>query len=437
MVRRRHRSPPPRTRWCERPRRHGEHARPDPRRTLAPFVMSERLAVYVDGLFGRGGQAGAPRVTTNFEGYPFLLFACEVGRHADALVFLGRHAPPERGLDFELPARAELVPLPYYPSQRDLVAVIRSVPGTLARMWRALAHVDTLWIFGPYPFSVALAVMAMLRRRRAVLGVRQDTMAYFRSRLPGRWATPLLAPLWFTDQAYRLLSRRLPTTVVGPWLEERYGGPRKGLLAMTVSLIRRHDVALAPAERDWSGPVELLAVGRVEPEKNPALLVDAMAELERSAPGRYVLTWAGDGRLVAAMRERAARLGLSERVRFVGYVPVGEALARLYARTHMFVHVSLTEGMPQVLVEAAAFGLPIVATDVGGVAAGIGREAALLVPPRDRPALVRAIRRMDADEELRRGCAASAVRFARATTIEAESARVACFVLGAGTREGR
>jgi hypothetical protein len=398
--------------------------------------VSERLAVYVDDLFGRGENAGEPRVLTSFEGYPFLLFVCEVGRHADALVFLGRHAPLERGLDLELPAKAELVPLPYYPSLRNLAAVIRSVPGTLARMWRALAHVETLWIFGPYPFSVALALMAILRRRRAVLGVRQDTMAYFRSRLPGRWATPVLAPLWLTDQAYRLLSRRLPTTVVGPWLEERYGGPRDGLLAMTVSLMRARDVALAPAERDWSEPIELLAVGRVEPEKNPALLVDAMAELERLAQGRYVLTWAGDGRLVAAMRERAARLGLSERIRFIGYVPLGDALWRLYARAHMFVHVSLTEGMPQVLIEAAAFGLPIVATDVGGVAAGIGREAALLVPPRDRQALVRAIRRMDADAELRRRCAAIALRFARATTLEAESARVACFVLSAGSSGG-
>jgi glycosyltransferase involved in cell wall biosynthesis len=274
--------------------------------------------------------------------------------------------------------------------------------------------------------------MALARRRRAVLGVRQDTMSYFRSRLPGRWALPILAPMWLTDRAYRLLSRRLPTTVVGRWLEQRYGGPREGVLAMTVSLMRARDIAEAPADRDWSGPVELLTVGRVEPEKNPTLLLDTIAELERAAPGRYRLTWAGEGRLIEAMRERAAALGLSDQVRFVGHVPMGDGLRELYAAAHMFVHVSLTEGMPQVLIEAAAAGLPIVATDVGGVAAGIGRKAALLVPPRDRAALVQAISRLDTDAELRRRCAADALRFARATTLETEAARVARFVLASG-----
>jgi glycosyltransferase involved in cell wall biosynthesis len=199
---------------------------------------------------------------------------------------------------------------------------------------------------------------------------------------------------------------------------------------MTVSLMRARDLADAPADRDWSGTVELLTVGRVEPEKNPTLLLETMAELDHSAPGRYRLTWAGDGGLIEAMREHAAALGLSDQVRFVGYVPMGDGLRGLYAGAHMFVHVSLTEGMPQVLIEAAAAGLPIVATDVGGVAAGIGREAALLVPPRDRAALVQAISRLDADAELRRRCAAAALRFARATTLETEAARVARFVLG-------
>jgi glycosyltransferase involved in cell wall biosynthesis len=393
--------------------------------------VTERLGIYIDGPFGADERAVTCRVFTNFECFPFLSFASAVGRHADALLFLGRHAPPERGLDFELPAEARLIPLPYYPSQRDLGAFLRSVPRTLVSMWRALSLVDTVWIFGPYPLSVALAVMAIVRRRRAVLGVRQDTMPYFRSRLPGRWAAPLLVPLWLTELAYRLLALRLPTTVVGHWLERRYGGPRQGLLAMTVSLMRARDIAPRPPERDWSGPIELLTVGRVEPEKNPELLVDAMAELERSSPGTYRLTWAGEGRLLQPARARAARLGIADLVRFVGYVPMGDALWDLYARAHLFVHVSLTEGMPQVLIEAAASGLPIVATDVGGVASGLGRDRALLVPPRDLPALVGAIRRLHADPDLRRRCAENALRMARRTTLETESARVARFVLAA------
>lgn len=392
--------------------------------------MSQRLGLYVDGLFRTTAAAGDGRVLTNFESFPFLGFACEVGRHAEHLVLFGRAAPADRDVDFELPAHATLVALPYYPSQRHLGHLARATPRTLTRMWRGVADVDVVWIFGPHPLAVAFAVMARLRGRRVVLGVRQDTMRYFRSRLPGRWATPLLAPLWLTDRVYRVLARRMPTTVVGRWLEEHYDGPRRDLLAMTVSLMRSGDVVAAPSRRDWSGEIELLTVGRIEPEKNPRLLLEAIADLERADPGRYRLRWVGTGRLLTVMRERARELGIDGRVSFEGYVPFGPRLRELYVSAHLFVHVSLTEGLPQVLLEAAASGLPIVATDVGGVAGGLaGGEAGLLVPPNDRAALVHAIRRMTKEEHLRRRYAERALGQARASTLDVEAERVAAFVL--------
>lgn len=392
--------------------------------------MNERLGLYMDGLFRTAGDPRGQRVLTNFEGFPFLSFACEVSRRAGSLTVFGRAAPPDRVVDFELPADVELVALPYYPSLAHLGRLALAAPATLARMWRGLERVDTVWIFGPHPLALAFALMAAGRGRRVVLGVRQDTMRYFRSRLPARWAAPLLVPVWLMDRAFRLLARRMPTTVVGRWLEQGYGGPRPELLTMTVSLMRAGDVVAKPPSRDWSGRIEMLTVGRVEAEKNPGLLLDALAELEREDPGRYHLTWAGTGRLLEVMRRRAAARGLAERVSFVGYLPFGPQLRELYLQAHLFVHVSLTEGMPQVLGEAGSCGLPIVATDVGGVAAGLaGGEAGLLVPPADQAALVHAIRRMTREPELRLRCAGRALDLARASTLEAEADEVARFVL--------
>ena len=86
----------------------------------------------------------------------------------------------------------------------------------------------------------------------------------------------------------------------------------------------------------------------------------------------------------------------------LGYVPVGDGLLEHYRRSPCFLHVSLTEGMPQVLIEAFASGLPVVATDVGGVRDAV-QDAALLIGPADAAAAVAAVRRVAGEPELRAG----------------------------------
>lgn len=209
------------------------------------------------------------------------------------------------------------------------------------------------------------------------------------------------------------------------------------MLPITVSLVRAADVVAEAPARAWDGPVSLLTVGRLEREKNPLLLVDALAELERTEPGRYRLTWVGRGPLEAAVVRRADELGVRDRITLRGYVTFGEELFALYKRASMFVHVSLTEGVPQVIVEALACGTPVVATDVGGVGAAFGAPgAALLVPPADREALVDAIRLVVSDEEAREARVRRGIELVRALTLEAESERVARFIAREASAQG-
>jgi glycosyltransferase involved in cell wall biosynthesis len=331
-----------------------------------------------------------------------------------------------------------LVALPWYPSLADTGRVAQASVQTIARLWRGLERVDVVWVFGPHPYALVLALLALLRRRRVVLGVRQDTMAYFRSRLRRRVSAPLLAPLWVLAHLWRGLARILPTTVVGPELERGYGGPRSGLLAMVVSLVRVADVRSAVATRSDGRVVSLLTVGRIEPEKHPLLLVEALAELIGGDDREWRLTWAGTGRLSEAVRRRADELGISQALELPGFVAPGEALLARYHAADLLVHVAVTEGLPQVLLEALATGTPVVATAVGSVAATLEHGAAgWLVPPRDRDALVRTIREAadDAQERLKR--ARRGLAIAREHALEPEAARVARWLAGAAPDGGR
>jgi glycosyltransferase involved in cell wall biosynthesis len=393
-----------------------------------------RLGIYLDADYRIVDTRDGQQVAVHPADFALVrLFLLEVGAHFDSLVLVGRaDRQGELGEYISMPPTVEFVELPYYRTLTQLGAVAAATGGTTRQMWRALEQLDAIWVFGPHPFSLMLVALAKLRRKEVVLGVRQDTPAYFRARLPSRMWAPAMAGVHALDASYRLLSRTFKTVVVGPAIARRYGGPRPKLLPLiSDSVVPAGDISDGTGSRDWSGPLELLTVGRIDPEKNPLLLVEALADLERQEPGRYRLVWVGDGPLADEVTERAAALGISDRLQLLGWVPFGPELLALYRRAHMFVHVSFTEGVPRVITEALAFAAPIVATDVGGVRDALDDgNAGLLVPVDDREALVAAIRTLADDAELRERLVHRGLELARERTLEAQAALVADFIRG-------
>jgi glycosyltransferase involved in cell wall biosynthesis len=389
-----------------------------------------RLGIYNDGPFSVVDTAEGPRVAPDPADLPFLTFACHVGSKFESIVLFGRVGrPADRGELLLLPDGVALAALPYYENLLRLRQVARAIPGTAIGFWRGLSRMDVVWVFGPHPFAFLLVGLALLRRKQVVLGVRQDTVAYFRERLPNsRWKPALLlVQAW--NAGFRGLARFMRTTVVGTELARSYRGRRSSPLSMTVSLVRDAELVDRPPDRRWSGALELITVGRIDQEKNPLLLVEALAALERERPRRYRLTWAGTGPLEAAVRRRAAQLGVNARIDLLGFVPFGPELLERYRRAHVFVHVSLTEGVPAVLIEALASGTPIVATAVGGVPAALddGR-AGILVPPNDLDALVSALLTITDDGDRRDKLVEHGLELARTLTLDAQTARVARFI---------
>lgn len=144
----------------------------------------------------------------------------------------------------------------------------------------------------------------------------------------------------------------------------------------------------------------ILALGRLHPVKDFPLLLRAAARL-RAAGVPFRLFLGGEGPEGERLAREARTLGLRGRVRLLGGVAPALTPA-LYRRVDLFVLSSRSEGLPVVLLEAMATGLPVVATRVGGVPECVGDgETGLLVPPGDPEALAGALRRLLVDPERR------------------------------------
>jgi len=141
---------------------------------------------------------------------------------------------------------------------------------------------------------------------------------------------------------------------------------------------------------------QLISVGRLKAPKDFETLLDALALLDGLSFEAIVV---GDGPDLEHLEARSRRLGLVDRVTFAGEQPdVPERLAR----ADCFVLSSVSEGLPISVLEAMAAGLPVVASDVGGVHELVGEGVTgSLVPPRDPEALAAALRPVLADAGLR------------------------------------
>ncbi|ULO05815.1 glycosyltransferase family 1 protein [Paenibacillus sp. 19GGS1-52] len=135
-----------------------------------------------------------------------------------------------------------------------------------------------------------------------------------------------------------------------------------------------------------TAPLLLLYVGRIAPEKDISTLALTMQKLPESMQSQVHWLIVGDGPLLPELRAQAP-----SNVTFTGYKH-GEELAELYASADLFVFPSSTETFGNVVLEAMASGLPVLAADAGGVRdLVVPGDSGIMVEPRSPEALVHAI----------------------------------------------
>jgi glycosyltransferase involved in cell wall biosynthesis len=147
-----------------------------------------------------------------------------------------------------------------------------------------------------------------------------------------------------------------------------------------------------------TGPLRCLAVARLVERKGLGCLIRAFALLER---GRFQLDIAGDGPDRQALQDLAVHHGVAEEVRFLGSLSRA-MVAERYREADLFTLPSTAESFGNVFAEALASGLPIVASQVGGIPDLVEHgHNGLLVSPGDPHSLAQAIRYLADDPQLR------------------------------------
>ncbi|OUL37160.1 glycosyl transferase family 1 [Nostoc sp. T09] len=152
--------------------------------------------------------------------------------------------------------------------------------------------------------------------------------------------------------------------------------------------------------RQNSTKINLVFCGRVGQRKGAFDLIEAFAKLPDSQKQSTQLILAGDGEIAKA-QQLAANLNLAEQVTFLGWIN-SQQRDELLSKADMFILPSYNEGLPMAILEAMGWGLPIIATPVGGIPElVIAKQNGLLVTPGNIQQLSQAMQLLIADENLR------------------------------------
>jgi glycosyltransferase involved in cell wall biosynthesis len=305
---------------------------------------------------------------------------------------------------------------PYLNKVDSRIALSAGQSASRIGRWRELrrflrvSRPDVVVAFLSY-FSVLSAVRAAAIGARVVFNQQTPTTAFLDD-ADYHWRRPWHRRLFSatTRIGYRLADRVVTTSRgVADDLVSRFGVPslRIEVIHNPVDLARIAGAVIEPLdpafERDWMPPV-IVAAGRLADAKNYPLLIDAVAVLRERVPARLFILGAGE--LEDRLRRRIAERKLDGDVVLCGFQ---DNPWKYVARADVFALTSRYEGFGNVLIEAMACGVPVVATSSPGTREIVGHGIdGLLVDRHEAADVAAALERLLTDEALHRRLSAAA-----------------------------
>lgn len=287
--------------------------------------------------------------------------------------------------------------LPYYLGPRQYLAKVVSIRRKIAALSR-LKMGDAAFI-GRAPGTIASNLIRVLDRQRypyglEVVGDPYDVFA------PGSIQHPL-SPLfrqYFTRKLQQQCARACTVSyVTGNSLQKRYP-PQAGAFNTSYSSIQLLDSDFSAGPKTFNhrlDPMRLIFVGTLsQMYKAPDVLIESVA-ICRAQGLDIRLRIIGEGQFRRRLEAQSERLGIADKVVFLGRLPAGAAIRHELDQADLFVLPSRGEGLPRAMIEAMARGLPCVGTTASGIPELLHADD--LVTPNDPVALAKILLKVGAD----------------------------------------
>jgi len=231
------------------------------------------------------------------------------------------------------------------------------------------------------------------------------------------------------DHLMNIMVRRCLTFTNGEDLYQKLNRPGRQVYVMRSSTIHESDIESPDKDTCQHSPYQILTVGSISPLKGTTLIPHIIAILNKKGINidwLYVGSEEGNSgkQEMRLTLQHATELGVLSHLKFLGPMAWG-SLYTYYRKCDLFVLPTCMEGVPRVILEAQAAGLPVITTSVGGIPKAVknGKDA-LLVNPGKPDELAVAIEKIVRNKNLRCQLIQNGIESARQATIEAETEKM-------------
>jgi phosphatidylinositol alpha-1,6-mannosyltransferase len=322
-------------------------------------------------------------------------------------------------------ANVQLAPLPYFPGPRQFYPMLPAMHGRL-KAW--VDRCDVIHLRVPTPAAIFAFRAARTKRKPVFLLVVGDYEALL-PHLPyrGLKKTVFGAYVAFEERALRHMTSRVLTFTNGAALRRKHEHDGGRIFETKTTTLSRDDIGTR-ADVASSGPIRALTVSRIDPRKGLKALPGAIAQLVADGIDISLdvigptIGLIGDEERDAIVKEAEQR-GVGDRVRLPGAVPLDQLMAKYRDYDLFILPTQPGEGIPRVLLEAMANGLPVVTTDVSGITSLLtDGDNGVLIPDASAESVAAAVRKLVRDGELRRRVIQGGYATARRHTLEQQAA---------------
>lgn len=323
--------------------------------------------------------------------------------------------------------KIKVVRLPYWDNFIDFFKEFYKIFPVLLKVVSPLIRTnDLLWLRLPSLSGLFFFICAKIYHKPAVIDIGGNIRkAWQRTRYRGiqKVLAKILSLLLHRVTNFMVSSAL--TIVTGEELYKLYKPKAKKIKVFVRSSLKRKDLTYRE-DTCKDKIIRLLYVGEILIDKGIIYLLDAVRKLrEKNYPVELMIV--GSGSDTNKIKEKIESSGISKAVKFKGYVPFGDSLFNIYRSADILVFPSIyfTEGIPRVIIEAFAFSLPVITTDIGGVKSiVINEKTGLLIKPHSSEEIYQAVRRLINDTYLRERMIKKSYEFAVAHTLEGEIKKI-------------